>query len=150
MSNKPVYINALGTSLIDAKDSQGNQKNLENAVKLERPLQNLHKHHNLMKVLANVAGINLKNKNVTNGDIWDKLKSDIMPYYDIYYNGNIDNIDSDSEDLVLELRPKTTEVPYQESSEDRPSSRVEQRTSRKSVTKVKQTKQNNPVDNFGT
>lgn len=111
MSNKPVYINALGTSLIDAKDSQGNQKNLENAVKLERPLQNLHRHPNLMKVLANISGVNLKNKNITNSDIWNKLKSDVMPYYDIYYNGNIDNIDSDSEDLILELRPKTTKVP---------------------------------------
>lgn len=116
MSNKPVYINALGTSLIDAKDSQGNQRNLENAVKLERPLQNLHRHPNLMKALANISGVNLKNKNITNGDIWNKLKSDVMPYYDIYYNGNIDNIDSDSEDLILELRPKTTKIPEQEES----------------------------------
>lgn len=115
MSNKPVYINALGTSLIDAKDSQGNQKNLENAVKLERPLQNLHKHPNLFRALANVSGVNARNVK-SNSEIWNKLKSDVMPYYDIYYNGNIDNIDSDSEDLVLELRPKATKVPEQEES----------------------------------
>ena len=115
MSNKPVYINASGTSLIDAKDSKGNQVNLENAVKLERPLQNLHKHPNLFRALANVSGVNARNVK-SNSEIWDKLKSDVMPYYDIYYNGNIDNIDSDSEDLVLELRPKATKVPEQEES----------------------------------
>lgn len=112
MSNKPVYINASGVSLSDAKDSKGNQVNLENAIKLERPLQNLHMHPNLFKALANISGVNYRNVK-SNSEIWDKLKSDVMPYYDIYYNGNIDNIDSDSEDLVLELRPKATKVPEQ-------------------------------------
>ena len=47
----------------------------------------------------------------SNSQLWDKLKSDILPYYDVYYNGDVDNIDESSSDLILELRPKTTEVP---------------------------------------
>ena len=149
MSNKPIYIDASGTSLIDNEDTEGKKRVLHNAVKLEKPLANIHKHPRLQRALANVAGVNLRNY-TSNSQLWDKLKSDILPYYDVYYNGDVDNIDEGSSDLILELRPKTTEVPDQESSEDRPSSRVEQRTSRKSVTKVKQTKQNNPIDDFGT
>ena len=149
MSNKPIYIDASGTSLIDNEDTEGKKRVLHNVVKLEKPLANIHKHPRLQRALANVAGVNLRNY-TSNSQLWDKLKSDILPYYNIYYNGNVDNIDEGSSDLILELRPKTTEVPDQESSENRPSSRVEQRTSRKSVTKVKQTKQNNPVDDFGT
>ena len=149
ISNKPIYIDASGTSLIDNEDTEGKKRVLHNAVKLEKPLANIHKHPRLQRALANIAGVNLRNY-TSNSQLWDKLKSDILPYYDVYYNGDVDNIDESSSDLILELRPKTTEVPDQESSEDRPSSRVEQRTSRKSVTKVKQTKQNNPVDNVGT
>ena len=149
ISNKPIYIDASGTSLIDNEDTEGKKRVLHNTIKLEKPLANIHKHPRLQRALANVAGVNLRNY-TSNSQLWDKLKSDILPYYDVYYNGDVDNIDEGSSDLILELRPKTTEVPDQESSEDRPSSRVEQRTSRKSVTKVKQTKQNNPVDNFGT
>ena len=148
MSNKPIYIDASGTSLIDNEDTEGKKRVLHNTVKLEKPLANIHKHPRLQRALANVAGVNLRNY-TSNSQLWNKLKSDILPYYDIYYNGNVDNIDESSSDLILELRPKTTEVPDQESSEDRPSSRVEQRTSRKSVTKVKQPKQNNTVEVVG-
>ena len=137
MSNKPIYIDASGTSLIDNEDTEGKKRVLHNTVKLEKPLANIHNHPRLQRALANVAGVNLRNY-TSNSQLWDKLKSDILPYYDIYYNGNVDNIDEGSSDLILELRPKTTKVPDQESSEDRPSSRVEQRTSRKSVTKVEQ------------
>ena len=152
MSNKPIYIDASGTSLIDNENTEGKKRVLHNAVKLEKPLANIHKHPRLQRALANIAGVNLRNYSnyTSNSPLWDKLKRDVLPYRDIYYNGNVDNIDEGSSELILELRPKTTEVPDQESSEDRPSSRVEQRTSRKSVTKVKQTKQNNPVDNVGT
>ena len=149
MSNKPIYIDASGTSLIDNENTEGKKRVLHNAVKLEKPLANIHKHPRLQRALANVAGVNLRNY-TSNSQLWDKLKSDVLPYYDIYYNGGVDKIDEGASDLILELRPKTTEVPDQESSEDRPSSRVEQRTSRKSVTKVKQPKQNNSVYNFGT
>ena len=149
MSNKPIYIDASGTSLIDNEDTEGKKRVLHNTIKLEKPLANIHKHPRLQRALANVAGVNLRNY-TSNSQLWDKLKSDILPYYDVYYNGDVDNIDEGSSDLILELRPKTTEVPDQKSSEDIPSSRVKQRTSRKSVTKVEQTKQNNPVDNFGT
>ena len=47
----------------------------------------------------------------SNSPLWDKLKRDVLPYRDIYYNGNVDNIDEDSSDLILELRPKATNVP---------------------------------------
>lgn len=137
MSNKPIYIDASGTSLIDNEDTKGKKRVLHNAVKLEKPLANIHKHPRLLRALANVAGVNLRNY-TSNSQLWDKLKSDVLPYRDIYYNGNVDNIDEGSSDLILELRPKTTEVPDQGQPEDRPSSRVEQRTSRKSVTKVEQ------------
>ena len=149
ISNKPIYIDASGTSLIDNEDTEGKKRVLHNTIKLEKPLANIHKHPRLQRALANVAGVNLRNY-TSNSQLWDKLKSDILPYYDVYYNGDVDNIDEGSSDLILELRPKTTEVPDQKSSEDRPSSRVKQRTSRKSVTKVEQTKQNNSVYNFGT
>ena len=148
MSNKPIYIDASGTSLIDNEDTEGKKRVLHNVVKLEKPLANIHKHPRLQRALANVAGVNLRNY-TSNSQLWDKLKSDILPYYDVYYNGDVDNIDEGSSDLILELRPKTTEVPDQESSEDRPSSRVEQRTTRKSVTKVTQSKQNNTVEVVG-
>ena len=36
-----------------------------------------------MKALANVSGVNIRNVK-RNSEIWDKLKSDVMPYYDIY------------------------------------------------------------------
>ena len=152
MSNKPIYIDASGTSLIDNEDTEGKKRVLHNAIKLEKPLANIHNHPRLRRALANIAGVNLRNYSnyTSNSPLWDKLKSDILPYYDVYYNGNVDKIDEGSSELILELRPKTTEVPDQESSEDRPSSRVEQRPTRKSVTKVKQAKQNNPVDNVGT
>ena len=130
MSNKPVYIDASGTSLIDNEDTEGKKRVLHNAVKLEKPLANIHNHPRLQRALANVAGVNLRNY-TSNSQLWDKLKSDILPYYNIYYNGDVDNIDEGSADLILELRPKTTEVPDQKSSEDRPSSRVEQRPTRK-------------------
>ena len=148
MSNKPIYIDASGTSLIDNEDTEGKKRVLHNTVKLEKPLANIHKHPRLQRALANIAGVNLRNY-TSNSQLWNKLKSDVLPYYDIYYNGNVDNIDEGSSDLILELRPKTTEVPDQESSEDRPSSRVEQRTTRKSVTKVTQPKQNNTVEVVG-
>ena len=148
MSNKSIYIDASGTSLIDNEDTEGKKRVLHNTVKLEKTLANIHKHPRLQRALANIAGVNLRNYSnyTSNSPLWDKLKRDVLPYRDIYYNGNVDNIDEGSSDLILELRPKTTEVPDQESSEDRPSSRVEQRTSRKSVTKVTQPKQNNTVE----
>ena len=149
ISNKPIYIDASGTSLIDNEDTEGKKRVLHNTVKLQKPLANIHKHPRLQRALANIAGVNLRNY-TSNSQLWDKLKSDVLPYYDIYYNGDVDNIDEGSSDLILELRPKTTEVPDQRQPENIPSSRVEQRTSRKSVTKVKQTKQNNPIDDFGT
>ena len=148
ISNKPIYIDASGTSLIDNEDTEGKKRVLHNTIKLEKPLANIHKHPRLQRALANVAGVNLRNY-TSNSQLWDKLKSDILPYYDVYYNGDVDNIDEGSSDLILELRPKTTEVPDQKSSEDIPSSRVKQRTSRKSVTKVKQPKQNNTVEVVG-
>ena len=148
ISNKPIYIDASGTSLIDNEDTEGKKRVLHNAVKLEKPLANIHKHPRLQRALANIAGVNLRNY-TSNSQLWDKLKSDILPYYDVYYNGDVDNIDESSSDLILELRPKTTEVPDQESSEDIPSSRVKQRTSRKSVTKVEYPKQNNTVEVVG-
>ena len=132
MSNKPIYIDASGTSLIDNEDTEGKKRVLHNAVKLEKPLRNIHNHPRLQRALANVAGVNLRNY-TSNSQLWDKLKSDVLPYKDIYYNGNVDNIDEGSSDLILELRPKTTEVPDQESSEDIPSSRVKQRPTRKQV-----------------
>ena len=135
ISNKPIYIHASGTSLIDSEDTKGNKRVLHNAVKLEKPLANIHKHPRLQRALANIAGINLRNYSnyTSNSPLWDKLKRDVLPYRDIYYNGNVDNIDESSSELILELRPKTTEVPDQKSSEDRPSSRVEQRPTRKQV-----------------
>ena len=50
---------------------------------------------------------------LTDGGLVD-YKDDV--YYDVYYNGDVDNIDEGSSDLILELRPKTTEVPEQEES----------------------------------
>ena len=135
ISNKPIYVDASGTSLIDNEDAQGNKRVLHNVVKLEKPLARIDKHPKLLRALANVAGVNLRNY-TNNSQLWDKLKSDVLPYYDIYYNGNVDNIDEDSSDLILELRPKDTKVPDQGQSEDRPSSRVEQRTTRKQVNTV--------------
>ncbi len=148
ISNKSIYIDASGTSLIDNENTEGQKRVLHNAVKLEKPLANIHKHPRLQRALANIAGVNLRNyaNYTSNSPLWDKLKRDVLPYRDIYYNGNVDNIDEGSSDLILELRPKTTEVPDQESSEASPSSRVKQRTSRKSVTKVKQPKQANLED----
>ena len=145
MSNKPIYIDASGTSLIDNENTEGQKRVLHNAVKLEKPLANIHNHPRLQRALANVAGVNLRNY-TSNSQLWDKLKSDVLPYYNIYYNGDVDNIDEGSSDLILELRPKTTQVPDQEQSENSSSSRVEQRTTRKSVTKVEQSKQVNLED----